>query len=194
MKESMQIPGSALEAADRIRKSPNRFYLRGEINPASTIDILKGIRKLESSDKTQELVTIEVNSVGGSTETGVELALVMEQSPLEIATLTTFRSESSAVLVSASGAKGLRLAYPESVFLLHPSRVTLNGNQELPYVEETLARGIDGEKRFKDILAKATGKSVESISRKMRSRTIFDAEAAKRYGLIDHIFPRKPRK
>ena len=101
-------------------------------------------------------------------------------------TLCLGQAASAAAILLAAGTPGKRLALPNSRILIHQ-----------PYTEGTGGQISDLEIQANEIfrmrelmetmLAEATGKSVEEISKDVDRDKILTAEQAVEYGLVDEV-------
>ena len=95
-----------------------------------------------------------------------------------------------AAVLLAGGAKGKRAALPNARVLIH---------QPLAYGMEGQASDIEIhakdlirlKRRLNEILAMHTGQPIERIERDTDRDNIFEADAAKEYGLIDTVINRR---
>ena len=90
----------------------------------------------------------------------------------------------------AAGAKGKRLALPNSRFLLHqPSMSGLAG--QATDIDIHAKEILRLRKKLNELLASHTGKSPEQIEEDVDRDFILEAHQAKEYGLIDDIISKR---
>ena len=96
---------------------------------------------------------------------------------------------SIASLLLAAGAKGKRMALPNTRILIHQ----LSGGFEGQGTDiEIQAREVIGlKRRLEEIYSKHTGKTVEEVSHDMERDFFLDPEEAKGYGIIDTVISRR---
>jgi ATP-dependent Clp protease protease subunit len=141
---------------------------------------------LESMDPTRD-IQIYINSPGGSFTAMTAIYDTMQFIQPDVQTVCLGQAASAAAILLAGGAKGKRLALPNSRILIHQ-----------PYVEGgTYGQSSDIEiqaneiLRMRELLEKLisdhTGKSPEEVSRDIERDKILTSEAAVEYGLIDAV-------
>ena len=89
----------------------------------------------------------------------------------------------------AGGAKGKRLALPNSEIMIHhPSGVARGQASDIKIVADNI---IKTRKRLNEMLAANTGRPLEDIERDTARDNFMTAEEAKDYGLIDEIVTKR---
>ena len=131
-------------------------------------------------------ISIYINSPGGSITAGLAILDTMRLVQPDIVTYCVGQAASMAAVLLACGSKGKRYSLPHSRILIHqPSMSGLAGQatdidiyaREILRMRETL----------NDILATATGQTMERISRDVDRDYIMDPPQALEYGLIDRV-------
>jgi ATP-dependent Clp protease protease subunit len=131
-------------------------------------------------------ISIYVNSPGGSITAGLAILDTMRLVQPDIVTYCVGQAASMAAVLLACGTKGKRYSLPHSRILIHqPSMSGLAGQatdidiyaREILRMRETL----------NDILATATGQTMERVSRDVDRDYIMDPPQALEYGLIDRV-------
>jgi ATP-dependent Clp protease protease subunit len=141
---------------------------------------------LESMDPERDIY-IYINSPGGSFTALTAIYDTMRYIKPDISTMCLGQAASAAAVLLAAGAPGKRLALPNSRILIHQ-----------PYTEGAYGQTSDIEIQANEILrmrslleqmiAEATGKSNEEVSRDIERDKILTAHQAIEYGLIDQVF------
>ncbi len=131
-------------------------------------------------------ISLYINSPGGSITAGLAILDTMRLVEPDIVTYCVGQAASMGAVLLACGTKGKRYSLPHSRILIHqPSMSGLAGQatdidiyaREILRMRETL----------NDILAKATGQTMERIARDVDRDYILEPEAALEYGLIDRV-------
>ncbi len=134
-------------------------------------------------------VTVYINSPGGSVTAGLAIYDTMQYIKPDVATYCMGQAASMAALLLSGGAKGKRFGLPNSRVLIHQP---LGGMEGQASDIEIHARDIIRMKRrINEILAEHTGQPFEKIERDTDRDNIFEADAARDYGLIDSVIRRR---
>lgn len=140
---------------------------------------------LQSMDPDRK-VSMYINSPGGSFTALTAIYDTMRYIKPEVETICLGQAASAAAVILSAGAKGKRLALPNSRILIHQ-----------PATEGSYGQSSDLEIQAKEILrirslmeqmlADNTGQPVEQISKDVERDKYLTAEEAKEYGIIDDI-------
>ena len=137
-------------------------------------------------------VTLYINSPGGSVTAGLAIYDTMQYIKPDVATYCIGQAASMAAVLLAGGAKGKRSALPNSRVLIHQP---LGGMEGQASDIEIHARDIIRMKRrLNEILVSHTGQSVERVEKDTDRDNIFEADAAREYGLVDTVIRRREEK
>jgi ATP-dependent Clp protease protease subunit len=131
-------------------------------------------------------ISIYINSPGGSFTALTAIYDTMRFIKPDVQTVCLGQAASAAAILLASGAKGKRMALPNSRILIHQ-----------PYTEGTFGQTSDIEIQANEILrmrellermiADSSGKDIDQVSRDIERDKILTAEQAVEYGLIDQV-------
>ena len=131
-------------------------------------------------------INLYINSPGGSITAGLAILDTMNLVEPDIVTYCLGQAASMGAVLLAAGTKGKRYSLPHSRILIHqPSMSGLAGQaadidiyaKEILRMRETLNQ----------MLASATGQSVERVARDVDRDYIMSPEQALEYGMIDRI-------
>jgi len=167
----------------------NVIFLGSAINDDVANLVIAQMLFLEAENPEKD-VTLYVNSPGGSITAGMAIYDTMQYIKPDVATYCIGQAASMAAVLLAGGAKGKRAALPNARVLIH---------QPLAYGMEGQASDIEIhakdllrlKRRLNEILAGHTGQPIERIERDTDRDNIFEADAAKEYGLIDTVINRR---
>ncbi len=131
-------------------------------------------------------ITLYINSPGGSVTAGLAIYDTMQYVKPDVATYCLGQAASMGAVLLAGGKKGKRAALPNARVLIHqPLAYGLEGQaSDIEIHARDLVRM---KKRLNEILATHTGQAFERIELDTDRDNIFEAEAAKEYGLIDMV-------
>jgi ATP-dependent Clp protease, protease subunit len=137
------------------------------------------------SDEPDKDIYLYINSPGGSVYAGLAIYDTIQFIKPDVQTICCGIAMSIASLVLASGAKGKRMALPNSRLLIHQ----LSGGFEGQGTDiEIQAREVIGlKRRLEEIYSEHTGKVVEEVSRDMERDFFMSPQEAKEYGIIDTV-------
>ena len=139
---------------------------------------------LDSEDPDKDIM-LYVNSPGGSVTAGLAIYDTMQHVRSQISTICLGQAASMGAFLLCAGAKGKRLALPNSRILIHQP---LGGAQGQATDIEIQAKEILRIKRQLNVLmSKHTGQPVERIEKDTDRDNIMTGEQAKEYGLIDQV-------
>ena len=145
---------------------------------------------LEGQDPTAD-IWLYINSPGGSVTAGMAIYDTMQFVSCDIATICMGLAASMGQFLLCAGAEGKRYALPHARIMMHQPLGGVRGQasdiaiqaEQLAYVKKLLA----------ELIAVHTGQDVEQIRADSERDRWFIAEAAKEYGLIDHVIRRARR-
>jgi ATP-dependent Clp protease protease subunit len=137
------------------------------------------------SDEPDKDIFLYVNSPGGSVYAGLAIYDTMQFIKPDVQTICAGIAMSVASLVLAAGAKGKRMALPNSRILLHQ----LSGGFEGQGTDiEIQAREVIGlKRRLEEIYSEHTGKPIEEVSHDMERDFFMSPQEATEYGIIDTV-------
>ena len=139
---------------------------------------------LESENPDKD-IHLYINSPGGVITSGLSILDTMRFIKPDVATMCLGQAASMGAVLLAAGAKGKRFLLPHSRVMIHQPHGGAQGQaadieiqaREILYMREKLNQ----------ILAEATGKSVDQIAKDVDRDFFMNAEQAKAYGLIDEV-------
>ncbi len=149
--------------------------------------IVAQLLHLESTDP-EKGISIYINSPGGDVYSGLAIYDTMQFIKPEVTTLCFGIAASMGSLLLTGGAKGKRLALPNSRILIHQPSAGFEGQAaDIDiHAREVLAL----RDRIDQIYADHTGKPLEQVHDDMERDRFFTAGDAAEYGLIDRVIDR----
>src|SRR5436305_1671979 len=140
---------------------------------------------LEADDPEKD-ISLYVNSPGGSSYAGMAIYDTMQYVKPDVRTICVGMGMSAAAMILAGGAAGKRYALPSAKIMIHQGSAGARGapsDMEI-HLREVLAT----TKRMVQIIAHHTGRPVEQVQRDIDRDSYMTADAAREYGIVDHIF------
>ena len=160
------------------------IMLSNEVNDDIASLIVSQLLFLESQDPTKD-IHLYINSPGGSVSAGFAIYDTMNYVKCDVSTFCMGMAASMGAFLLAGGAKGKRLALPNSEIMIHqPSGGAKGQETEIRIVAEQILKTRDQLNR---ILAENTGKPLDVIAADTERDNYMTAQEAKEYGLIDEI-------
>jgi ATP-dependent Clp protease protease subunit len=146
--------------------------------------IVAQLLHLESEDPDKD-ISLYINSPGGSVYAGLAIYDTMQFIKPDVQTICVGIAMSMGSLLLAGGAKGKRMALPNSRILIHQ---VSGGFQGQGTDIEIQAREVIGlKRRLEEIYSLHTEKSIEEVSRDMERDFFMSPTEAKEYGIIDTV-------
>ena len=139
---------------------------------------------LESEDPTKDIV-MYINSPGGSVSAGLAIYDTMQFIRAEVSTICIGMAASMAQVLLCAGAKGKRMALPNSRIMMHqPSGGTQGQTTEIEiYLKEMLRM----REQLYRIISAHTEKSIDQILKDAERDNWMSPQDALEYGLIDTV-------
>ena len=165
------------------------IFLVGPVNDQSANLVVAQMLFLESENPDKD-IHFYINSPGGSVSAGMSIYDTMQFVKPEVSTMCMGMAASMGSFLLMAGAKGKRLALPNSRIMIHqPS----GGAQGQATDIEIHAREIlKTREQLNRIYADRTGQPLEKIQSDMERDFFLDPIEAKAYGLIDQVLEKRP--
>ena len=159
-------------------------FLVGPVEDHVANVIVAQLLYLESENPDKD-IHFYINSPGGSVSSGLAIYDTMQFVKPAVSTMCVGQAASMGALLLAGGAGGKRYCLPHSRVMIHQP---LGGFQGQASDIDIHAREIlDARERLNQILAGHTGQSIDTIKQDTERDNFMGAEAAREYGLIDHV-------
>jgi ATP-dependent Clp protease protease subunit len=164
-------------------------FLVGPVNDQTANLVVAQLLFLESENPDKD-VFLYINSPGGSVSAGMAIYDTMNFIKPDVSTLCTGMAASMGAFLLAAGAKGKRVALPNSKIMIHQ---VLGGAQGQATDIEIHAKDILKTKAVMNrILAEKTGQPLEKVERDTERDYFLDADEAKAYGIVDNVIAHRP--
>ena len=164
------------------------IMLSGEVNDQMANSVIAQLLFLDAQDSEKDIY-LYINSPGGVITSGLAMLDTMNFIKSDVQTIAIGMAASMASVLLAGGTKGKRFALPNSTILIHQPSGGAQGQQtEIEIAAEEILKT---RKKMNQILAEATGQTVEQIKKDTERDHYMSAQEAKDYGLIDDILVNK---
>lgn len=158
--------------------------LSEEVNDTTASLIVAQLLYLEAQDPDKD-IQFYINSPGGSVTSGLAIYDTMQYIKPDVSTICIGMAASMGAFLLSSGAKGKRIALPNSEIMIHqPSGGSQGQCTDIQIQAEQILKI---KQRLNAILASNTGKSIERIEADCERDHFMTAEEAQNYGLIDKV-------
>jgi len=160
------------------------IFLGEEVSDVSASIIVAQLLFLESEDPKKD-INLYINSPGGSVSAGMAIYDTMNYIKCDVSTICVGMAASMGAFLLAGGAKGKRMALPNSEIMIHqPLGGTKGQATDIKIHADHIIRT---RTKLNTILSEATGKPLDVIERDTERDNFLSAEEALEYGLIDRI-------
>ena len=184
---------SPMYALDR-----NTVNIFGPIDNAMAEMVISQLQYLDNKFKSKDIpledriITIQINSPGGSVSDGMAIYDTMNYIDAKIATVGLGLAASMGAFLLSAGTKGMRMATENCEILIHQPLGGAQGQaSDIILVADHLKKTRD---RLNRILSENTGQSIETIQKDTDRDYIMNAIEANQYGLIDKVIPSKKKR
>ena len=143
---------------------------------------------LESENPDKD-IHLYINSPGGAVTAGLSIYDTMQFIKPDVSTICVGQAASMGSLLLAGGAKGKRHCLPHSRIMIHQPSGGFQG--QASDIDIQAREVLKLRERLNAILAKHTGKSLETIQRDSDRDNFMDGETAVSYGLIDSVLSKR---
>jgi ATP-dependent Clp protease, protease subunit len=161
------------------------IWLEGPVMDENSNRIAKQLQVLAAEDPDKD-ITLYINSPGGSISAGMVVYDTMQLIPNEVATVAMGLAASMGQFLLVAGSPGKRFATPNTRIMMHQPSGGLGGTASDIKIQAEQMLFI--KKRMALLIAEHSGQSIEQIEKDSDRDRWFDAEGAKEYGLIDHVY------
>mgnify|MGYP002576374308 CR=1 FL=1 len=160
------------------------IMLTDEVNDTTASLVVAQMLYLEAQDPDKD-ISLYINSPGGSVSAGFAIYDTMNFIKCDVSTICLGMAASMGAFLLSAGAKGKRLALPNSEIMIHQP---LGGAQgQASDVKIHADHILKTRAKLNEILAANTGKPLEVIERDTDRDNFMSAAEAAAYGLIDKV-------
>jgi len=161
------------------------IWLEGEVRDENSNRIAKQLQVLAAEDPDKD-ISLYINSPGGSISAGMVIYDTMQLIPNDVVTVAMGLAASMGQFLLCAGTAGKRYATPNTRVMMHQPSGGLGGTASDIKIQAEQMLFI--KRRMAKLIAEHTGQTVETIEADSDRDRWFDADEAKVYGLIDHVY------
>ena len=159
-------------------------FLSEEVNDTTASLIVAQMLYLEAQDPDKD-IQFYINSPGGSVTAGMAIYDTMQYIKCDVSTICVGMAASMGAFLLSAGAKGKRMALPNSEIMIHQPSAGTKG--QITDMAIHMKRLETIKARMNQILAENTGKSVEEVTAACERDNFMTSDEAVAYGIIDKV-------
>ena len=159
-------------------------FVSGEIEDEMANAIVAQLLFLQAEDAKKE-ISIYINSPGGSVTAGLAILDTMRMVKCPVATYCVGQAASMGAILLSAGEKGKRHALPNARIMIHQPWGGAQGKAS--DIEITAKEILRLKEILNGILADASGKTMEEVTKDTDRDHFMSATEAKDWGLIDKV-------
>lgn len=164
------------------------IILSDEVNSVTASLITAQLLFLEAEDPDKD-IQLYINSPGGEVTSGLMIYDTMQYIKADVQTICMGMAASMGSFLLAAGTPGKRFALPNSEIMIHqPSGGAQGQATDIHIAAEHILKM---RQRLNKILAERCNQPIDKIAADTERDNWMDAEAAKAYGIIDHIMEKR---
>ena len=165
--------------------------LSDEVNDATASVVVAQLLYLESQDPDKDIY-LYINSPGGSVTAGMAIYDTMQYIKCDVSTICMGMAASMGAFLLSSGAKGKRLALPNSEVMIHQPLGGAQGQAtDVAIRAEWLMKT---KEKMTRMMAEMTGQKLEKVKADVERDYFMSAQEALEYHIIDEIFQPREQK
>ncbi|MBC7605146.1 MAG: ATP-dependent Clp endopeptidase proteolytic subunit ClpP [Ramlibacter sp.] len=164
------------------------IFLVGPVNDQTANLVVAQLLFLESENPDKD-ISFYINSPGGSVSAGMAIYDTMNFIKPDVSTLCAGMAASMGAFLLSAGAKGKRIALPNSKVMIH--QVLGGASGQATDIEIHAKDILKTKAKMNRILAAQTGQPLEKIERDTERDYFLDAEEAMNYGLVDKVLAKR---
>lgn len=166
------------------------IMLSDQVNDATASLVVAQLLYLESQDAEKD-ISLYINSPGGSITSGMAIYDTMQYIKCDVSTICIGMAASMGAFLLSSGAKGKRLALPNSEIMIHQPLISGGLAGQCTDIKIHSDHLLKTRQTLNRILSENTGKPLDIIERDTERDNFMSAEAAMEYGLIDKVIAKR---
>jgi ATP-dependent Clp protease protease subunit len=197
MNEFMSLVPMVVEQTNRGERSYDIYsrllndriiFLSDQVNDTTASLVVAQLLYLEAQDNEKD-ICFYINSPGGSVSAGMAIYDTMNYIKCDVSTICVGMAASMGAFLLSAGAKGKRLALPNSEIMIHQPLGGAQGQASDIIIHADHIRKT--REKLNTILAANTGRPLAEIERDTERDNFMSAKEAMEYGLIDKVIEKR---
>ena len=164
------------------------IFLSDEVNDATASLVVAQLLFLEGEDPDKD-INLYINSPGGSITAGMAIYDTMQYIKCDVSTICVGMAASMGAFLLTAGAKGKRIALPNSEIMIHQPLGGTKG--QATDIKIHADRIIRIREKLNQIMSERTGQPLDVIQRDTERDNFLTAQQALEYGLIDKVIEKR---
>ncbi|MFE2031717.1 ATP-dependent Clp protease proteolytic subunit [Streptomyces scopuliridis] len=162
------------------------IFLGTPVDDTAANDVIAQFIHLEYAAPDRD-ISLYINSPGGSISAMSAIYDTMQIVTCDVETICLGQAASTAAVLLAAGAPGKRMALPGARLVLQQPAIEDPVQGQLSDLAIHAQEMLRLRSLLTSMLARHTGQGTDRITEDIERDTVFDAPAAKAYGLLDHV-------
>ena len=164
------------------------IFLNGPIDDGVSALVCAQLLFLEAENPKKE-IALYINSPGGVVTAGFAIYDTMQYIKSPVSTLCSGMAASMGSFLLMAGEPGHRVCLPNTSVILHQPSGGYSGQaSDMARHAEDI---IKTKRRLTELYAKHCGRTYAEVERALDRDNFLDAEQAKAWGLVDHVYERR---
>jgi ATP-dependent Clp protease protease subunit len=165
------------------------LWVAGPVNDAMSTVVQAQLMFLDNFEN--KIITMHVDSPGGSVKSGLSMVDVMNYVTSPISTINTGMAASMGSILLGAGTKGMRYSLPNSKVMLH--QVSSGASGHIEDIKISLDEAVKYNDKLFTMLGDYCGKTREQVLADCNRDNWLNSQEALAYGIIDGIVENKPK-
>lgn len=167
------------------------IVLSDQVDDTTASLVVAQLLFLESQDSTKD-ISLYINSPGGSVTAGMAIYDTMNYIKCDVSTICVGMAASMGAFLLSSGAKGKRIALPNSEILIHQPLIGGSGiTGQTSDIEIAAKNMVRTKEKLTRILAENCGKDYDTLWADTDRDNWMTAQEALEYGLVDKVIDKR---
>ena len=166
------------------------IMLSDQVNDATASLVVAQLLYLESQDSEKD-ISLYINSPGGSITSGMAIYDTMQYIKCDVLTICIGMAASMGAFLLAAGAKGKRIALPNSEIMIHQPLISGGLQGQCTDIKIHSDHLVRTRTKMNEMLSQFTGKPIEIIEQDTERDNYMTAQEAMDYGLIDKVITKR---
>ena len=163
-------------------------FLGEEVHDTTASLVVAQLLYLEAQDADKD-ISLYINSPGGSISAGMAIYDTMNFIKCDVSTICIGMAASMGAFLLAAGAKGKRIALPNSEIMIHQPLGGMQG--QATDIKIHADHIIKIKDKMNRILSANTGKPLKTVEKDTERDNFMSAQEALDYGLIDKVIEKR---